>query len=132
MRGRVQSGSNGGEQSSTITTKCYIDASIPSEQQIQAPTRAGIGIHVQNLQVPGHSNLMIKAQAHEVTDPLQAEAIAMQLAYHGHCAYFPDCQLLVDTLKAPQPLQKPAHWRLGPLVAEICSNTSNQNVEIPR
>ena len=45
-------------------------------------------------------NLMIKALAHEATDPLQAEAMAMQLAnviHHGHCAYLTDCQLLVDT-----------------------------------
>lgn len=84
MQGWVQSGSNGGEQSSTIRTKCYIDASIPSEQQILAPTPAGIGIHVQNLLVPDHLNLWSKLRRMKVTDLLRAEFMTMRLGKYSN------------------------------------------------
>ncbi|CAL4886218.1 unnamed protein product [Urochloa decumbens] len=112
-------------------TYCYTDASIPPENQIIGPTLAGLGIYVQNLQVQGHSALMIKAQVQDATSPLQAETLAAQLAaqvmkalQHQQCKYFSDCQLLVDTLKAPDPMRRPAHWRLRPLIAKIMSDSA--------
>ncbi|CAN6340528.1 unnamed protein product [Urochloa humidicola] len=114
-------------------THCYIDASIPPEQQIVGPTPAGLGIYVHNLQVPGHSALMIKAQVQDATSPLQAETFGAQLAVqvmkalqHQQCKYFSDCQLLVDTIKAPDPMSRPAHWRLRPLIAKIMSDLAPQ------
>ncbi|CAL4907303.1 unnamed protein product [Urochloa decumbens] len=76
---------------------------------------------------------MIKAQVHDAISPLQAETLAAQLATQvtkalqiQSCTYFSDCQLLIDSLKAPNPVRRSAHWRLRPLIAEIISNSTNQ------
>lgn len=50
------------------------------EQQIVAPTPAGLGIIFQNLNIQGQSSLMIKEQAQKAGSPLQAESFAVQLA----------------------------------------------------
>lgn len=62
--------STGEHEQSSIIPACYVDASIPPEAQIAAPTPAGLGIYLSNLQVLGHHSLMIKAQVMDVDSPL--------------------------------------------------------------
>ena len=116
----TDSSSTGEPAQSCIIPDGYVDASIPPESQIAAPTPAGLGIYLSNLQVR-HQSSMIKAHVMDVDSPLQAETLAVQLAtqvlkalQQQQYKLFSDCQLLVDTLKKRDPLQQPAHWKLRP------------------
>ena len=121
---------------------CYVDASIPLEQQLLGPTLAGLGIYIPKLQNPAQSALLIKAQAQDACSPLQAEALATQLAiqlmttlHQQRCNFFSDSEQLVKTLQDENPMKKPAHWRIRPTIAEIVNNSASQPNEfckIPR
>jgi hypothetical protein len=77
-----------GEQSTTMAKQqkplqevnWCLDASIPPEQQLLGPTLAGLDVYIPKLQSSAQSVLLIKAQAQDASGPLQAEALATQLA----------------------------------------------------
>ncbi|KAJ1277169.1 hypothetical protein BS78_05G274300 [Paspalum vaginatum] len=98
---KLPSSSTGHSSTQVQQVKCFIDASIPSEQQVTGAQPAGIGIHIKTTQLASTSNIMISAQVQDGVDPLTAETLAMKLAIkiihslgQNDCFYYTDSQIL--------------------------------------
>jgi hypothetical protein len=97
---------------------CYTDASTIPDNTNPFPRRAGLGIHIIDLQVQPANHIHIRASLREIHFVDSAEAAAMALAAvvlhkmnSNSVVFYSDCATLVDILNSRNSASLP-DWRM--------------------
>jgi len=97
-------------------TRCYVDASIESDQQNSNPTPAGLGVFILNFQEQTPQAIYVKARLDDCSSVIMAEAASLALASAvshnlnlSGVSFLSDCEQLVHFLNKND-ISDPSDW----------------------